>query len=283
LRERDEYNGTPLNLAICLGCVDTNLLQWLTDADEQVLLIPDRKGALPLHTAVCTKDPTVNQLVFLSGTKQQKLCKIKDSDGRTPLCAAIYNWPHIDIDIVRFLLFSIRTDQDRALVIHSVDDYNRTLLHIAIYRNVSLNIVELLIGDEQPPLTTVNNSGDVPLHALFRRQCDLLRHPGIDYVELVSKFIDGEKNALVCQNIDGNTPFHLVLSSIPREMADFFVHVMALLIPDQRIFELRNKIGQSILDIDPCFCGRAEPGDPRMLRQYKEWIHDRNSAMHTDE
>jgi len=192
----------------------------------------------------------------------------------------MYNWP--DVDIVRFLLFSIHTDQDRAFVLHSVDQYNRTLLHIAIYRNAGLDIVDLLIGDEQPPLTTENNSGDVPLHALFRRQCNLLRHPEIDCVKLVSRLIDEEKNALVCQNIDGNTPLHLALSSIPREMTEVFVQIMTLLIPDQRIFDLRNKKGQSILDIDPCFCGSAEPGDPRMLLQYKEWIHDRNSAMDTD-
>ena len=165
LRKTDDYNATPLNLAVRLQCVDTDLLQWLTDADEQVLVIPDINGALPLHTAVRTEVATVSQLVFLSSTKQQQLWNVKDSHGQTPLCAAVYNCA--DTDIVRYLLFSIRTDQDRALALRSVDQYNRTLLHIAMQRNAVPNMVDLLIGEAQGPLTIVDNRGDVPLHLLF--------------------------------------------------------------------------------------------------------------------
>jgi len=277
LHQIEGHGETPLNMAVRFGCVDTDLLQWLTDADEQVLSIPDGQGAIPLHTAVYTENPTTNQLVFLSGTKQQQLCKVKNSGGRTPLCAALYNMVHVDI--VRFLFFSIRTDQDRALALHCVDKQNRTLLHIAMFRNAGHNIVDLLIGKEQPPLTTIDNRRDVPLHLLFRRQCDLLEHPEIDRVKWVSKFIDEEKKALVCQNIDGDTPLHLALSSIPREIGDVFVQVMALLIPDKSIFELRNKRGQSVLDLEPSFRGFTQDpsADRRLLLQYKEWLQARHS------
>jgi hypothetical protein len=146
-------------------------------------------------------------------------------------------------------------------------------------RNAVLNTVKMLIGKAQDLLTMVDNLGDMPLHLLFQKECVLLQHPGIDYVKLVSKFIDGEKKALVCQNIDGNTPLHLALFSIPREMADVFIQVMTLLIPDQSIFDLRNKIGQSILDIDPCFYSftQSPPADRRLLLRYKEWLQGRHS------
>jgi len=135
LLKPDMHGATPLHLAVRLGCVDIDLLQWLTEKDERVQLIRDETMALPLHTAIEVRQTTPNQLMFLSGTKDAKLWNVRNSRGHIPLCAALYNGA--EWGIVRFMLFLIRTDQDRMLALQSVDRHDRTPLQIAMQALVS--------------------------------------------------------------------------------------------------------------------------------------------------
>jgi len=251
LLKQDMHGATPLHLAVRLGCVDIDLLQWLTDQDELVLLKRDETKALPLHTAIEVRQTTPNQLMFLSGTKDAKLWNVRNSRGHIPLCAALYNGA--DWGIVRFMLFLIRTDQERMLALQSVDRHDRTPLQIAMRCNAVPSVVNMLLRSAQGLLTIADDRGDLPLHLLFRQECAILHQPGIDYVECVSSFIDHDKKSLVRQNKDGNTPLHLFLSAIPREMAKYCECVMALLKADSSIFNLRNNKGQTIFNIDLAF------------------------------
>ena len=72
---------------------------------------------------------------------------------------------------------------------------------------------------------------------------------------------------------------HLALSAVPREMANVFVSVMQLLLSDLSIFKLRNKIGESVLDIDPAFSDNLEniASDHFALRQYKAWLQQHSN------
>jgi len=78
-------------------------------------------------------------------------------------------------------------------------------------RNAVPNVVNMLLSAAEGLLTIANDRGNIPLHLLFRQESAILQQPNIEYIKLVLKFIDKKTQSLIHQNIDGDTPLHLMM------------------------------------------------------------------------
>jgi len=255
----DCNDATPLHLAVHLGCVDVGLLLSLADARESVFTRQDAHGATPLHTAIELGHTDLHLLMFLSGTSQQQLWHVKNSRGHTPLCSALYNGA--DLGIVRFLLFSVRSDDDKKRALVAIDRHKRTPLHIALRRGAAPCIVQLLLQEQDKLYTMFDDRLDMPLHLVLRGR-DSGGGSSTTAPTLQScldadfqRFIGPGEVTLLWQNEDGNTALHLALLHMPKSATPTYVRQLQRLIDREKIVHSsRNRQGHT-----PCEAIQSRP------------------------
>ena len=257
----DCNDATPLHLAVHLGCVDVALLLLLADARESVFTRQDVHGATPLHTALELGHTDLHLLTFLSGTGQQQLWHVKNSRGHTPLCSALYNGAHLGT--VRFLLSSVRSDDDKQMALLAIDRHKRTPLHIALRRGAAPCIVELLLQEQHKLYTMFDDRLDMPLHLVLRGHDSsgggsssssttartLQSCLDADF----QRFIGPGEVTLLWQNEDGNTALHLALLHMPKSATPGYVQQLHRLVDREKIvYTLRNRQGHTPCEAIQC-------------------------------
>ena len=257
----DCNDATPLHLAVHLGCVDVALLLLLADARESVFTRQDVHGATPLHTAIELGHTDLHLLMFLSGTGQQQLWHVKNSRGHTPLCSALYNGAHLAT--VRFLLFSVRSADDKQRALLAIDRHKRTPLHIALRRGAAPCIVELLLQEQHKLYTMFDDRLDMPLHLVLRGH-DSSGGGGSSSSTTArtlqscldadfQRFIGPGEVTLLWQNEDGNTALHLALLHMPKSATPAYVQQLHRLVDREKIvYTLRNRQGHTPCEAIQC-------------------------------
>ena len=121
---------------------------------------------LPLHYYLSRKNIDINTVQMMVNAFSQALQNTDNGMKYSPLHIAISN-PYIRVhEHIPYLL--TRTESS---VIRHVDSWGRTILHIACSnKGVGLEVVERLCNMSPESITSSDDFGDIPLHALCQNQ-----------------------------------------------------------------------------------------------------------------
>ena len=160
LRTHDESLRLPIHLA-CDKNATLPVLHSLLDADvdKRTILLPDRWGDLPLHTACSRHQTDVVRLLIDSDSSANTLLTAS-SNGSLPIHAAIrFGAPAI---VIKLLLDCKKSKQ----TLYLREGYGQTPLHAACRVGAEPDVVRLLLlyDEEQKTVMLGDNVGRLPLH-----------------------------------------------------------------------------------------------------------------------
>ncbi|KAG7344536.1 ankyrin repeat domain protein [Nitzschia inconspicua] len=168
----DDSSTATLRLPVHLAC-DNNapisIIRALLEADvnNQSILIPDKWGDLPIHTA-CSRNHTEVIRLLLEADIHKKSIHVKDVHESLPLhMAARYNAPKQVIEML------LQHDPDRkTLFVEGV--YGQYPLTVACRGNASAEMMQLLLDydDDKKSVLNVDRTGRLPIHVYMLRNGD---------------------------------------------------------------------------------------------------------------
>ncbi|KAL3852373.1 hypothetical protein ACJMK2_016026 [Sinanodonta woodiana] len=267
----DAVGDTPLHYAV-FG-KQPEVVEILINSKGIKINSQNKAGVVPVHVAVNTADISTLKLLVEQGCD----VTIKDNNEDTPMHDAMIqkkNQPGVieavlasptckfnlknkaGLNVLHFACVNNKVKAVEIILSKSADIVNETIpggftaLHIAAF-NDFIEIVSLLLvkGKANPNLQD------------NKKRTPLLLAASKGFKRIIEVLIEGKAN-INEQDLDGDTALHVILKDPPKEN-DMGTNVIYLLVGNGADIYLKNKIGETALDLIK---------DP-VLRQSVEAIH----------
>ncbi|KNA13123.1 hypothetical protein SOVF_119610 [Spinacia oleracea] len=231
--EANEVGETPLYLAAERGSTESVAI-IIDTCDHAALAYRGPSGRTALHAAVQWGNSVMVKKLL---EKDPSLIRVRDNEGQTPLHSAA-------AEVSKLELLKVLLDYDKkgSSAVYIPDNKGRTALHIAMLR-LSWGAMKALMAYCPDCIEIVDNDEQNVVHYAAKWNC----------LTKIDTFLGlGHFDELLNQkDVDGNTPLHLIVDSIPKNFTHPCLLKVGNFIVNHTVLDLKvfNKQDLTVGDI----------------------------------